>query len=60
MPEGEDWLMRPVLEHMIKYESLGDGSLNICDIAILNDAIDVRDENTRRVRAAQEANHGRV
>lgn len=54
MPEGDDWLMRPVMRGLIKYESLADGTLDLCDIARLNDAIDVQDENSNRVRAARE------
>jgi hypothetical protein len=53
MPEGDDYLMRPVMKGLIKYESLKDGSLDLCDIARLNDAIDIQDENSRRVSAAQ-------
>lgn len=49
--------MRPVLEKMCRYESLKDGSLDLCDIAEMNDAIDCRDENTRRANAAN--NHDR-
>jgi len=32
---------------MIKYESIIDGTLHIEDIALLNDALDVQDENER-------------
>lgn len=58
MPEGDDFLMRPVLAFLIHYESLKDGSLDLCDIARLNDALDVKDENNRRIRIAQENSHG--
>lgn len=54
MPEGDDELMRPVLRGLIKYESLKDGSLDLCDIARLNDALDIQDENNRRIAAARE------
>ena len=54
MPEGDDFLMRPVLRGLIRYESLTDGTLDLCDIARLNDAIDIQDENSRRIAAAQE------
>ena len=42
MPDNMDWLLRPVLEGMCKYESLKDGTLDMADIAIMNDAIDIR------------------
>jgi hypothetical protein len=47
------WLMRPVLAGLCKYESLTDGSLDLCDFALMNDALDVQDENQRRYDAAQ-------
>jgi hypothetical protein len=49
MPNGEDWLMRPVLEGLCKYESLKDCTLDLHDIACMNDALDIRDENARRI-----------
>lgn len=52
MAEGEDWVMRPVLEGLCKYESLVDGTLSLFDIVRLNEALDVRDENTYRITAA--------
>ncbi len=44
--------MRPVLEGCCKYESLLDGTLTLADIALMNDAISVRNENTRRAEEA--------
>ena len=32
---------------MCKYESLKDGSLDLADIALMNDALDVAEENER-------------
>jgi hypothetical protein len=52
MGEGDDWLMRPVLEGMCRYESLKDKTLDLGDIARMNDALDVRYENERRINAA--------
>ena len=59
MPDGEDWLLRPVLAGCIRYESLLDGTLGLEDVARLNDALDVRDENERRYLEAKEGQHGR-
>jgi hypothetical protein len=50
MTSQEDWLLRPVLEGLCKYESLKDGSLTLLDIAKMNEALDVRDENVLRMR----------
>jgi len=40
--------MRPVLRGLCKYESLLDGTLDLCDLAVMNDALDIQDENQRR------------
>jgi hypothetical protein len=55
MPDGEDWLLRPVIEGMCKYESLLDGTLDLADIARMNDALDARAENTERARLAAQS-----
>lgn len=52
MPGGEDWLLRPVIRGMCKYESLRDGTIGLYDIALMNDALDVQEENERRFREA--------
>lgn len=54
MSEGEDYIMRPVLEGVCKYESLIDGSLDLEDIARMNDALAVKWENQHRYRKANE------
>ncbi len=54
MPDGEDWLLRPVFAGCIKYESLIDGTLDLADVALLNDALDVQQENQDRVNDQQE------
>lgn len=47
MPGGEDWLLRPVVRQMCRYESLKDGTIDLADIALMNDALDVVAENER-------------
>ena len=44
--------MAPVLAGLCKYESLTDGSLDLADIARMNDALTVRAENDWRAREA--------
>lgn len=51
MSDGEDWLMRPVLEGLCKYEALVDGTLGLFDLVRMNEALDVREENTFRLQA---------
>lgn len=48
MPDGEDWLLRPVVRGMCRYESLKDGTLDLADVAMMNEALNVQDENERR------------
>lgn len=50
MGQGEDWLMRPVLEGLCRFESLKDGSLALFDLMLMNEALDVKYENERRYR----------
>lgn len=38
---------------MCRYESLKDGTLSLADVALMNDALDVKNENERRYMAAQ-------
>lgn len=52
MASGEDWLMRPVLEGLCLYESLIDGTLDLFDITRMNEALDVKFENERRINDA--------
>ena len=44
--------MRPVAEKMCRFESLKDGTLDLCDVALMNEALDVRDENLSRANEA--------
>lgn len=48
MSDNEDWVLRPVLRGLCKYESLLDGKLGLLDIAKMNEALDVEQENIRR------------
>jgi hypothetical protein len=48
MSDNEDWLLAPVIEGMCKYESLLDGTIDLFDIARMNDALTVRAENNSR------------
>jgi len=52
MPDGLDWLMAPADAGMCKYESLIDGTLDICDVADMNDYLAVKAENSYRARQA--------
>jgi len=54
LPDNEDWLLAPVLEGMCSYESLLDGTVDLADIARMNDAISARNENSARARKAME------
>jgi hypothetical protein len=51
MAGEEDWLLRPVLRGLCRYESLIDGKINLFDIARMNEALDVESENQERINA---------
>ena len=50
MASKEDWLLRPVLHHLCKYESLLEGRIDLLDIVKMNEALDVEIENKRRLQ----------
>jgi hypothetical protein len=51
MPNGHDWLMRPVLAGHISFNDVYyNDEYNLSDIAIMNEAMDAQNENERRVR----------
>jgi hypothetical protein len=54
MEGNEDWIMRPAVEGVCLYESLKDCTLDLEDIARMNAALDVKAENERRYRKAQD------
>ena len=41
--------MRPVMRGMVQYPHLLDGTLTLVDMARMNEAIDVQNENERRL-----------
>lgn len=54
MAEDEDWILRPVIEGLCKYDGLLDCSLDLADIARMNEALNVKYENEMRLRKANE------
>lgn len=56
MPDGEDWLWRPMAEGLCKYESVIDGTLGLEDIATMNDVLNVKFANQARLQQAAERN----
>lgn len=56
MQDGEGWLLRPVNHHLCSYESLKDGSVDLADIARMNESIDVDNENRIRLTEWAEKN----
>lgn len=50
MRDETDYLMRPVMRGLVTYDKLLDGSLSLNDVARMNEAIDVEDENNLRLR----------
>ena len=59
MPDGLDWLLRPVIKQMCLFESLKNGTIDLADIAIMNDALDVLAENQQIAQRIAESQNGR-
>lgn len=49
MTDGEDWLLRPLMRGLCKMEGLKDGTLDLHDVALMNEMIEVEEENRRRI-----------
>lgn len=47
--------MRPVVRGLCQYESLINGALDINDVALMNEALAVLDENERRMQEANQS-----
>lgn len=45
--------MRPVLRGLCSYESIATPGLTLSDVALMNEALDVSDENQWRAREAE-------
>lgn len=50
--------MAPVMAGKCPYTALKDGTLDLADIALLNDALAVEADNREIVRRTREAEHG--
>lgn len=50
LPDGLDFLIRPVREGMCRFESLKDGTLSIDDIWLMNQYLDNESHNRAEVR----------
>ena len=53
MADETDWIMRPILAGMVSYRDCLDGSVELVDIARMNDALDIEAENRRRASDVQ-------
>ncbi|RCU39130.1 hypothetical protein DVA76_15320 [Acinetobacter baumannii] len=58
LPDHEDWLLRPVIRGLCRFESLKDGTLDLADIALMNDALDVQADNQLLLERYHKQNKG--
>ncbi|MFC0228682.1 DUF6889 family protein [Serratia aquatilis] len=49
MTGGEDWILRPVDAGLIPYTALKDGTVDLGDIALMNDYLDLKADNAVRI-----------
>ena len=54
LPDCMDFMMRPVLAGICKMESLYNGTLDLNDFALMNDALNARAENEIRAQKASQ------
>ncbi|CUJ98316.1 MULTISPECIES: DUF6889 family protein [Achromobacter] len=47
-------MLRPVIKGMCQFESLKSGDIDLADIALMNDALDVMEENRAHARQMEE------
>lgn len=59
MEDDEDYLMRPVLRGLCRYESLKDGTLSLFDVSVMHEALDIDAENQSRVQKYMESKNVR-
>lgn len=52
MVEEEDILFRPIEAGHYRYTDLIDGTLDLADVMLCNEALDIRAENERRAAVA--------
>ncbi len=45
-----DWLLRPVVRGLCRYESLKNGEIDLADIDLMNEALDVVQHNEHLAR----------
>jgi hypothetical protein len=58
LPDGADYLLRPVARGMCRYESLKDGTLTLEDVFLMNTYLDNETYNRTAVRRYLSAENG--
>ncbi|ECF3178958.1 NTP pyrophosphohydrolase [Salmonella enterica subsp. enterica serovar Stanley] len=56
MPDGLSYLLDPVDAGLIPYYALKDRTVDLCDIALMNDHLAVKADNQRRIEKWREDN----
>jgi hypothetical protein len=54
LASGEDWLWRPAVAGLCSYRDITESRVDLCAIAEMNELLDVRNENSRRLAEAAE------
>ena len=57
LPDGLDFLLRPVRERMCSYESLKDGTITLEDVFLMNAYLDNENHNRAEVQRYLNGNH---
>ncbi|ELY9423068.1 DUF6889 family protein [Cronobacter dublinensis] len=49
MPGGEEYILRPAEAFRIAWRDLKSGAVDLCDIALMNDWLDLKADNQARL-----------
>ncbi|QWA13832.1 lytic transglycosylase [Sodalis ligni] len=56
MPGGEEFILRPVKAGLTTMGEIKSGAIDLCDIAMLNDYLDLVEDNNARIARWRQAN----
>jgi hypothetical protein len=58
LPDGMDYMMRPILRRVLPFQALHSLDYTLDDFVLANNALTAQDENQRRMRARDKAHNG--
>lgn len=56
LPGGEDYILRPAEAFGLSWQDLKSGAVDLCDIALMNDYLEMQADNKARILRWREEN----